>query len=249
MNFYSYLLAFLLSWSAFSQGETAFTEANSAYADEKYEEAIGLYNSILEEGLVSAEVYFNMGNAYFKQNDLANAIYYYEKALQYKPTDSNIKENLEIAKTQTVDKIESAPESDISSLISSITKALSLNTWAWLSVSFSIVFGMLIILYFRASTSKSKRRYFSLALVFLVLAVASLLFGRFQSQLKQNESYAIIFENQLPVRIEPNPKSEINFQLNEGTKVKLGSNFREYTEVKLSDGSKGWVKTSAFREL
>jgi tetratricopeptide (TPR) repeat protein len=249
MKFYIYLLLFLFAWTGFSQAESKFDEANAAYADDRFDQAIRLYNSVLNEGLVSAELYFNLGNAYFKQNDLANAIYHYEKALQYNPADKDIKENLEIANTQTIDKVKEAPESNLRSLTYSVTHAMKLNSWAWVSIVLSVVFGVWVVLYFRSPTSKGKRRNFSFAVLFLVFAIASLLLGRFQNQLLQDQSFAIIFENQLSVHVEPNPRSDVNFELNKGTKVSLGSTFRDYTEIELSDGSKGWVKTSAFKKL
>ncbi|SDG78836.1 tetratricopeptide repeat protein [Psychroflexus sediminis] len=249
MKFYTYLLFFLFTSFGFSQAEETFEQANSAYADDQFAEAIQFYNSILEEGLVSSEVYFNLGNAYFKQNALANAIYHYEKALQYDPADPEIKENLEIAKTQTIDKIADAPESQLNAFIYDVTHIFKLNTWAWVSLVFSVLFGVWMVFYFRSSTAKGKRKNFSIALIFLVLAIGSLLLGRFQNQLQNERSYAIIFENQLPVYGEPNPRSDVNFELNAGTKVSLGSSFREYTEIELSDGSKGWVKRTAFKKL
>ncbi|MBZ9628711.1 tetratricopeptide repeat protein [Psychroflexus sp. CAK1W] len=249
MKFYTCVLFFLISSVGFSQAEGTFEKANSAYADDEFEEAIQLYNTILEEGLVSSDLYFNLGNAYFKQNDLANAIYHYEKALQYSPGDSDIKENLEIANSQTIDKVVDAPENQLNSVVHLMTRTLNINAWAWISIGFSVGFGLLIILYFRSSTVKGKQRNFSFAIAFLVFAVGSLFLGRFQNQLQQEQSFAIIFENQLPAYVEPNPRSDINFELNKGTKVSLGSTFRDFTEIKLSDGSSGWVKTSAFKEL
>ncbi|MBQ0740955.1 hypothetical protein J9332_42450, partial [Aquimarina celericrescens] len=73
--------------------------------------------------------------------------------------------------------------------------------------------------------------------------------GRFQNELQEEQSYAIIFENQLPAHVEPNPRSDVNFELNQGTKVSLGSTFREYTQIELPDGSKGWIKTLSFKKL
>jgi tetratricopeptide (TPR) repeat protein len=249
MKFYNYLLIVLFSCSVLAQGDDTFEKANSAYADDEFEQAVKLYDSVLADGFVSAELYFNLGNAYFKQNDLANAIYHYEKALQYNPSDQDIQENLEIANTQTIDKIEDVPESNLNSLIYNITHAMTLNSWGWLSIILSVLFGVFMVLYFRSSATKGKRRNFSIAILLVVLAAASLLFGRFQNELQEEQSYAIIFENQLPAHVEPNPRSDVNFELNQGTKVSLGSTFREYTQIELPDGSKGWIKTLSFKKL
>ncbi len=249
MKLLIYTFVLLLSFMGTSQEGDVFEQANSAYADDDFEQSIKLYNSILEKGLVSSELYFNLGNAYMKVNDLANAIYHYEKALQYNPSDPDIKENLAIANTQTIDKVKDAPESNLKSLVHTITHVMQLKSWAWLSIFFSVLFGIFIVMYFRSSTVRGKRRQFSFSIVFLVLSLASFMFAKFQNQLQQDQNYAIIFENQLPVLVEPNPRSDVNFELNKGTKVSLGSTFRDYTEIELSDGSEGWVKTSAFKKL
>lgn len=160
MKFYNYLLIVLFSCSVLAQGDDTFEKANSAYADDEFEQAVKLYDSVLADGFVSAELYFNLGNAYFNQNDLANAIYHYEKALQYNPSDQDIQENLEIANTQTIDKIEDVPESNLNSLIYNITHAMTLNSWGWLSIILSVLFGVFMVLYFRSSATKGKRRNF-----------------------------------------------------------------------------------------
>jgi tetratricopeptide (TPR) repeat protein len=249
MKLYTYILVFFIVNLGFSQPDDTFDNANNAYADEQFEDAIRLYTSILNEGYVSSELYYNLGNAYFKQNDLANAIFHFEKAIQLDPSDPDIRENLEIANTLIVDEVDDVPVSNFKTFLYSITHVMNLNTWAWLSIILSVFFGLFIVFYFRSSSTKAKRVNFSIAFIFLVFAVASLLFGRFQQNLQEEQSFAIIFENQLPVLSEPNPRSDINFELNKGTKVNIGSSFREYTQIELPDGSKGWVKTTAFKKL
>lgn len=244
-----YLLIILFSSLAFSQPNQTFNEANEAYADDEFDKAIELYNSLLNQGLISPELYFNLGNAYVKQNDLANAIYHYEKALQLRPNDKDILENLEITKTQTIDKIEEAPESNLNAFLYDFTHLLKVNTWAWVSIGCSLCFGFFMVLYFNSTTSRAKRRNFALASLCIGCGVLSLVFGQFQNQLLENQSYAIMFEDQVNVLVEPSPRSEINFKLNKGTKVNTGSTFRDYTEIELPDGSEGWVPTSSFKKL
>jgi tetratricopeptide (TPR) repeat protein len=244
-----YLLIILFSSLAFSQPNQTFNEANEAYADDEFEKAIELYSRVLNQGLISPELYFNLGNAYYKQNDLANAIYHYEKALQLRPNDKDVLENLEIANTQTIDKIEDPPESNLNALLFDITHLLTVNTWAWVSIAFSLCFGFFIVLYFNSSTSRAKRRNFVLASLCVLCGILSFGFGRFQNQVLENQSYAIMFEDQVNVLVEPNPRSEVNFQLNKGTKVNTGSTFRDFTEIELPDGSEGWVPTSSFKQL
>jgi tetratricopeptide (TPR) repeat protein len=249
MKYYIYILVALISYTGVSQSENTFENANEAYADDQYPKAVQLYTSLLDDGLVSGELYFNLGNAYFKQSDLANAIFHYEKALQLNPADQEVRENLEIANTQTIDKIENAPESNLKTMVYTTTHLLKVNTWAWVSVILSLLFGFFMVLYFRSGTTRKKRSTFFIAILFLVFGVLSLLFGRLQNQFLEEQSFAIIFKDQVQVHVEPNSRSDINFQMNKGTKVSTGSTFREFTQIELSDGSKGWVKTLILKKL
>ena len=113
----------------------------------------------------------------------------------------------------------------------------------------SLSFGFFMVLYFKSGTTREKRSTFLIAILFLVFGVTSLLFGRFQDQFLEEQSFAIIFEDQVQVRVEPNTRSDVNFQMNKGTKVSTGSTFREFTQIELSDGSKGWVKTLILKKL
>ncbi|MFN2261101.1 MAG: tetratricopeptide repeat protein [Psychroflexus sp.] len=244
-----YIFFLMLNLVGFAQGQNAFELANEAYADANYEKAIRTYQGILEEGLVSSELYFNLGNAYFKNQDLAKAIYHYEKALQINPGDPDVVENLNIAKTQTVDEIEEVPRSKIDRFFESITSWFSLHTWAWVSIVFSLVFGLLLVFYFRAILSKSKRLFFGFSLFCFVLALASFSFASFQLSEAQSENYAIIFQDQVEVRVEPNQRSEVDFELNKGTKVELGSSFRDFQQVILPDGTKGWLQNNTIKKL
>jgi tetratricopeptide (TPR) repeat protein len=249
MTYYLYLLIGLISYTGFSQFEDTFEKANDAFADDQFPKAVELYTSLLDEGLVSTELYFNLGNAYFKQNDLANAIFHYEKALQLNPADQEVRENLEIANTQTIDKIENVPESNLNTMVYTTTHLLKVDTWAWVSVIFSLCFGFFMVLYFRSGTTRKKRITFFISILFLVFGITSLLFGRFQNQFLGEQSFAIIFEDQVQVRVEPNSRSDVNFQMNKGSKVSTGSTFRDFTQIELSDGSKGWVKTLILKKL
>ena len=98
-----YILSFLLSAISFAQNETLFEEANTLYNKGKYGEAIDKYTSILETGNHSASLYFNLANANYKLNNIAPSIYFYEKALQLAPNDSDINNNLAFAQNMTID--------------------------------------------------------------------------------------------------------------------------------------------------
>ncbi|WP_337251769.1 tetratricopeptide repeat protein [Maribacter halichondriae] len=109
-------LLLLICFSVSGQNEALFSEASKAYNGGNYENAIQNYLEILENGQHSAEVYFNLGNSYYKLNQIAPSIYYYEKALLLRPNDSEIKNNLAYAQNMTLDAIDEMPETGLSKI-------------------------------------------------------------------------------------------------------------------------------------
>lgn len=116
------------------QNNALFDQATEAYNVGEYQKAIESYEKILENGEHSANLYYNMGNAYYKQNQIAPSIYYYEKALLLQPNDPEIENNLAYAKNMTLDAIESLPETGLSKIYHNIVGQLSFDQWAHVSI-------------------------------------------------------------------------------------------------------------------
>ena len=135
------VLLFLVSffWGG-AQGELDFEKANSLYNEGGYATAVQAYENILNNGLHSAEVYYNLANCYYKQNNVGHSIYYYEKALALKPKDKSILNNLAFAQKMTVDKIEPVPEAGFLNFINASARLISLDAWAVICVVLMLVF-------------------------------------------------------------------------------------------------------------
>ena len=133
----------LLTQVLFAQG--SFKNANEMYQKGDYNGAIRSYESILDAKQESAEVYFNLGNCYYKLNKVAPAIYNYEKALTLKPNDKDILNNLNFAKKLTIDEIKEVPKVGFEKLVRDFTATYHYNTWAWISVVLAVVFLQAII--------------------------------------------------------------------------------------------------------
>ena len=135
-----------------AQNETLFEQGNTLYNDGNYTLAIEKYQSILDNGKHSAELYFNLGNAYYKLNNIAPSIYYYEKALQLAPNDKDILNNIAFARNMTIDDIATIPEIGFSKFVNSITNMMSFDAWAMMAVGFLILFVVLFLSYYFSYT-------------------------------------------------------------------------------------------------
>ncbi|MCP9199168.1 tetratricopeptide repeat protein [Gramella sp. GC03-9] len=244
------LLSFLLlGFGVFGQGEDLFEAANTAYQNGNYEEAAAKYEEILENGEASAEVYYNLGNSYYKLNRVAPSIYHYEKALQLDPGDEDIRNNIEFARNMAIDDIEAVEQTGIDRWFNDLIAVFSYNTWAVLSIVFSVVFVVLFLLYYFSATPLYKRLLFGGAMAMLIFSLVSVIFAFQQESYIENNQYAIIFAEETEVRDEPNLRGESSFELHEGTKARILENYQEWSKIELANGAQGWIKTEDVRKL
>lgn len=234
---------------ASAQSEETFKKANTLYNQEKYQEAIDAYKSILDQGKESAELYYNLGNANYKLSHIGPSIYYYEKALELAPNDADIKNNLIFANNATIDAIDVIPEGVVSRTINKFTNMFGFDTWAWISIICVLLFVLFFIAYYTARISSKKRLFFVGSWLVLLIGLAGILFAFKQYNFIENNQYAIIFAQETTVKSEPNLRSEEIFELHEGTKVKVTETVNDWKKIKLSDGKIGWVPATDIKEL
>lgn len=244
------LFSFLmLSLLGFSQNEELFKEANSAYQTGDYEAAVAKYEAILDNGETSAEVYYNLGNAHYKMNHVAPSIYYYEKALQLDPADEDIKNNIEFARNMAMDDIEEIEQTGFTQWYNNLISSFSYSSWAVLAIVFSVLFVALFLLYYFTYKPLYKRLLFSGALLFIFLCIVSVVFAFQQRAYIENNQFAIIFGEEVEVRSEPTLRSEVSFELHEGTKAKVLEDYQEWSRIELSNGAQGWLNSEDIKRL
>jgi tetratricopeptide (TPR) repeat protein len=232
-----------------AQNNTLFEQGNELYNEGDYNEAIIKYKSVLESGEHSAELYFNLGNAYYKLNNIAPSIYYYEKALQLAPKDKDILNNIAFARNMTIDAINTVPDVGLSKLIKNTTNMFSFDTWAKVSVSFIFLFVILFLSYYFSYTTLKKRLAFIGSIASIVLACTSLSFAYHKFNLVQNDKPAIVFVKESQIKSEPNLRSNEAFKLHEGTKVQILDTLNNWKKIKLADGKIGWIVSSDIKAL
>jgi tetratricopeptide (TPR) repeat protein len=221
-----------------------YIQAEKLYEQKKYDEAILIYESILSSKLTSPKLYYNLGNCYFKTNQIGKAIYNYELAKKINPKDDDTKVNLKIANTKTIDKIENKENYFIGALKNSILNYFTSTIWAWISVISLISSLFLFFLFFILNSMVLKRVGFFIGIISFIVFVGSMVLGYSSLRLKNEINYAIILPHELKVHIEPTSNSDTKFSLHEGTKVSVINQISQWVNIKLENGNEGWVESS-----
>ena len=218
----------------FYQGVTYFTAGS-------YKEALKIWTDIYNTGYRSANLDYNIGNAYFKLNNIPSAILFYERAYLLKPADENINYNLQIARTLIVDRFQEIPELFFIKWYNFVSLFLSTNSWAKISITSFILFLLLLSLYIYSSRHRHKVIGFWLGVFFIVLSLTSLAFTIRNKSLVYDSRKAIISSPMVNGKSSPDKSGNDIFVLHEGTKVTVEDEVGEWSEIRLSDGNKGWV--------
>lgn len=248
-NRFLFLFLFCGLLMSFGQNDALFEQGNNQYRDGNYEAAISTWETVLKSGEHSAALYFNLGNAYFKIENLAESIYFYEKALQLAPGDAEIRNNLAIAQSSTVDIIEPLPINLFNTWLANTSQMYSYDGWAIAAVIFTLLFSLLFMLYYFTGASSRKRIFFSGSFLALFIALLSVYFAFKNHDSSVNQRAGIVFTNSTQVRSEPLMRSEVSFILHEGTKVIIISEVDDWKRIKLADGKEGWMLKDHLKEL
>jgi hypothetical protein len=241
-----YIVIFITS---FGFAQSGFEKGNVLYQKGQYEQAIQAYESVLDSHQQSAELYFNLGNCYYKLHQVAPSIYNYEKALVLAPDDVDIKNNLKFAHKLTIDEVKEVPKVGFAKLLRDFTGMYHFNTWAWISIVFGFLFLGFFIGYYFSPDTLSKRIFFFgmfLWLIFLFLSIGA---GIFEKNHFVNERPAIVFSEVVEVKSEPQKASPATFILHEGTKVFVEETLGKWKKIELTDGTEGWIENEAIREV
>ena len=219
----------------------AFNRGNELYRAGKYQESAKEYESIIQQGKFSAELYFNLGNAYYRDRQLARAILSYERAAQLRPNDPDIEHNLKLSYLKTVDRIEPVPDMFLiqwmhaagSLMQSEIVRVLFVFSWI-------LLFGSLATMYLvlRPGVLRTTRILFFISCVLVTLFAAMLGIQSFRDTAQDK---AIIIAQTVTAKTSPDVKAVDAFVIHEGVKVKLTDSVGEWVKVTLVDGKIGWI--------
>jgi len=246
------LFCFIVLTSVGLKGNTPhdiWTQANEAYQRSEYIHAIELYENLLKLDIVSAELYYNLGNAYFRNNNIGRAVLNYERAIRLDPANDNIRHNLSIANNRTIDNVVPRPELFYERWWRSLIMMQSANAWGAFSIILLSLFLIFVATYLFARTIGIKKSAFYISGVLLVFTVLSIVFAQTQYNSIINQNEAIIMVPRVAVKSSPSAQSPDLFLIHEGTKVFLRTSHDGWYEVNLADGNIGWVKGDSFEVI
>ena len=219
-------------------------EADSAYAQAHYQLAAKLYEEVLKQG-VSTELYYNLGNAYYRMDEMPRAVLNYERALLLSPGDADVRFNLQMARSKTIDKITPESEMFFVTWYHSLVNLTSVDGWARLALVALALAIVLALLYLFADAVWLRKVGFFGALGLLLLFVVANAFAYSQKQGFINRSGAIIMAPAATVKSTPAKQGTDLFILHEGTKVEItDGGMRQWKRIRVADGKEGWVETS-----
>lgn len=215
--------------------------ANNHYIEGKFDEAAELYQTLVDSGYYNAELYYNLGNSYFKLGKNAYAILNFERAHRLKPNNEDIEFNLEYARSFTVDRIEPLPVFFLVKWYRSVRGILSSNGWAWISLfwlTVTLTFGLVFWFSFRPWV---KRLSFTFGIMSILFVVSSIVFSIQEKERVMLRDEAIIFQPVVTVKSSPGDAGKEIFILHSGTKVQITKAIGQWVEIRIADGNKGWI--------
>ena len=223
--------------------EILFTTANNLYTNGNYAEAILKYDSILSNNIESHELYYNIGNCYYKTGDWANAIWHYEKSLKHKQDEKTI-QNLALVNLQIIDRIDPLPQLFYKKWLKSISQLF--NTKSWQILALICVWVFLSVRIFASFTTYKKDK---LSHALLIVAILFLFIANFSYTNTIAKKEGIIFSSTVIVNSAPTANSTDLFSLHTGTKVEIIDEIGEWINIKITNGSIGWIKKNNCKVL
>lgn len=217
---------------------------NTLYESGAFEDALKSYEAAMVDAH-GVNLYFNAGNAAFKTGALGKAILYYERAKKIDPTAEDVNNNLQIANAKVVDRIESLPSLGVENLWGVLTSQSKLNTWAWLAIVFNFIgFAVLAVRLFTVKLVL-KRTLLIAGLVVFFCGLGFYGLSRAANSRLNRSTEAIVLAPSIIVRNAPSDSSQEAFVLHEGTKIKIISTQENWNEIKIANGSVGWMPSDA----
>ncbi len=247
---YKITLLFLLFLSIIcsaTEVEDLIQRGNALYQKNQFEEATVAYEKVLSYGYESNELYYNLGNSYFRLGKLGYSILNYEKALKLAPSDEDIIHNLAIANSRTIDKIEVLPKLFFVRWFESLINLFSVNGWVYFLYFLLILLLVAAAVYFVINKIIIQKWAFILGNVILGLFVLSLVF--FGLRLHQDSQFtnAVVVEQAVTVKASPDASSNDAFIIHEGLKIQIDDKVGDWYKIRLADGKIGWLHDSEIK--
>ena len=242
------MLLVLIPFSSFAQ-KSLKALGDEAYGKGNYQQAINDYEQLLKKG-VSAEVYYNLGNAYYRSENITKAIINYERALLLSPGDEDIRFNLQLARSKTIDKITPESEMFFVTWYRSLVNMTSVDGWAYIALVSLLAALCLALVYLFASKVWLRKIGFFAGILMVVLFIVSNIFAYHQRRILDNRTSAIVIAPSVNVKTTPEAAAKDAFLIHEGTKVEItDDSMNDWKCIHLANGKEGWVSTKVLERI
>lgn len=225
--------------------EDLIARATLAYEQGNYKQTIDDYESLVHLFGTMPDLYYNLGNAYYKNKEYAKAILNYERCLLYEPSNGDAQTNLEMAQQNCVDKIETIQPVIFKAWSNSLRDSLSANAWSNASIILFILFIVSMFVYFFVRKVTFRKIGFYGGILAFLLCMVSIYYGKQQTEKIDKREYAIVMAPTVTVKSSPADSGTQLFTVHEGLKVKVKSTLSGWSEVELSDGNVGWLPSAS----
>ena len=244
-----WLLLAMICFGGTSAKAVTKNNADTEYQKGNYQQAIRDYEEILKNG-ESAEIYFNLGNAYYRTDNITKAVLNYERARLLSPGDDDINFNLQFARSKTIDKITPQSEMFFVTWYKSLVNFTSVDNWAKTGILSIVMALLLVLLYLFGPQLMLRKIGFFGGLAFFVIFLLSNLFAFQQKQALDNRTGAIIISPSVNIKKTPAKNSADQFVLHEGTRVDIiDKGMTDWRCIRVGDGREGWIETKAIEEI
>ena len=227
-----------------SDQHLSIVQATQAYQDGEWETAITHYLSALQEpqsDMNKAYIYYNLGNAYFRQNELGKSIVNYERSLRLRPQDKDAQYNLKFAQSRITDNIESKGSFFLSQWVVSLRNMLNYTTWMYMSIVLFVLALASVLLFLFSKTIVLRKVGFHISWIALLLSISSLALAQGAYQHLNDTTEAIVMQGIVNVKSSPDRSGTDLFVIHEGTKVNISDTVGEWIEIHVGDNI-GWIK-------
>ncbi len=226
-----------------------YHKANIAYQKQDYGTAIQNYEQLVKLNRISAEVYYNLGNSWFKSGNISKAILNYERAKKIAPEDEDIDFNLKIASLKVADKIETVPQIFYKEWLSSLSTALPANWWSTIFILGIWLLAASAVLYILGNSSRLKKKGFLLIISFTGLAIFFYIMAEKSYNVNFEETQGVVMSPSVYVKSAPDIKGNDLFILHEGTKVDILEELNDWKKIRIANGTIGWMQNTEIESI
>lgn len=242
-------LMLVLAGKSVENPQKIFQKANQVYQEKQFDQAVVLYDSLYQAGYRSPALFFNLGNAYYKANQIPESILFFEKAQKITGYREDIEHNLALAREQIPDRVEAETPSLLTKWWNTAIRYFSASTWGTLSIMLLWVITFAVAGFLFLSVPWLQRLSLFTGILGLVLCIGTVILTVERHQYKTETHQGVIFAPSVYVKSAPDKDSKDLFILHGGTKVALGDELDNWIKVKLADDKKGWIRTKSLKMI